>query len=156
MSRSYRRRCARRMSAGCRNDKGKIPVRTKITLTRRSLLRTAPAATAATLVGVRPLTAARAAAAAGHLRRSSYPGLTGQSFRIGSVDVELLSVSDLAGVASQPALAGSEDAFALAFSGPLDSGLGEASRRSAIPSSGRSTSSCRRSNARMPTVATRP
>ena len=77
-----------------------LPVRTTITLTRRSLLRTGAAATAASLVGIRPWTATPAAAAVSHLRRSTYAGLTGQSFRIGSVDLKPPSVSDLAGAAS--------------------------------------------------------
>jgi hypothetical protein len=95
------------------------------TITRRSLLRTGAAAAAATLVGVRPWDPPRAAAAApaGHLLRSSYAGLTGQSFATESAELRLLSVSDLAGAAVQPSLAGSEDAFALAFSGPLDRAL---------------------------------
>jgi hypothetical protein len=93
------------------------------TLTRRSLLRAGALATAATLAGVRPWGAASAAAASGHLRRSSYDGLVGQSFGAGSVQLQLLSVSDLAGATVDKSLAGSEDAFALAFSGPLGAPL---------------------------------
>jgi hypothetical protein len=98
-------------------------MRTTSTLTRRSLLRAGALATAATLAGVRPWGAAPAAAAAGHLRRSSYEGLIGQGFTIGSVELRLLSVSDLAGAAADKSLAASEDAFVLAFSGPLDAPL---------------------------------
>jgi hypothetical protein len=95
-------------------------------LTRRSLLSSGAAATAAALIGLRPWAAtpaAAAAGAAGHLLRSSYEGLTGTSFAAGSVDLRLLSVSDLAGAAADRSLAGSEDAFALAFAGPLDAAL---------------------------------
>jgi hypothetical protein len=98
-------------------------MRTTTTLTRRSLLRAGALATAATLAGVRPWGAAPAAAAAGHLRRSSYDGLVGQSFAVDSVELRLLSVSDLAGAAADKSLAASEDAFVLAFSGPLDAPL---------------------------------
>jgi hypothetical protein len=94
-------------------------------LTRRSLLRSGATAAAAALVGVRPWAPAQAAAAgpAGHLLRSSYAGLTGQRFATESTELRLLSVSDLAGAAVQPSLVGSEDAFALTFSGPLDAAL---------------------------------
>ena len=92
-------------------------------LTRRSLLRAGAAATAATLVGLRPWAPARAAAAAGHLRRSSYAGLVGQRFAAGSVALELLSVADVAGAALDRSLTGSEDAFVLTFSGPLEPAL---------------------------------
>ena len=132
-----------------------LPVRTTITLTRRSLL--GPARPRGGDAGRHPpLDGRPGRGRGGPPAPLRYAGLTGQSFGSGRSMLKLLSVSDLAGVASQPALAGSEDAFALAFSGPLDSELRKASRRSAIPSSGRSSSSCRRSNARMPTVATRP
>ena len=92
-------------------------------LTRRTLLRNGAAATAAALLGARPWSAAPAAASAGYLRRSSYKRLVGQRFRAGSVELRLLSVSDVAGAALDKSLAGSEDAFALAFSGPLDAAL---------------------------------
>ena len=89
-------------------------------MTRRSLLQAGAAATAASLLGGRLWSPATASAAVpGHLRRSAYTGLTGGTFRAGGTELRLLSVADLAGVASQPALAGSEDAFALAFAGPL-------------------------------------
>jgi hypothetical protein len=96
-------------------------------LTRRSLIRTGAAATAATLVGLRPWAAAPAAAgvtaSAEYLRRSTYAGLAGQRFTIGSLELRLMAVSDLAGATAKRQLAGNEDAFALAFSGPLDAPL---------------------------------
>jgi len=88
------------------------------TLTRRSLLRAGALATAATLAGG-AWRAAPAAPAAGHLRRSAYDGLVGQRFAAEGVELRLLSVTDLAGAAADKSLAGSEDAFALAFAGPL-------------------------------------
>jgi hypothetical protein len=91
-----------------------------IILTRRSLLRTGALATAATLVGLKPWAPARARGAASHLVRSSYAGLVGQRFAAGSVELRLLSVADVAGAAVDPSLAGSEDAFELTFSGPLE------------------------------------
>ena len=94
-----------------------------LTLTRRSLLRAGALGAAATFVGLRPWAAAPAAAAPGHLLRSSYDGLVGQGFRVGSADLRLLSVDDLAGAAVDKSLAGSEDAFVLAFAGPLDAAL---------------------------------
>jgi hypothetical protein len=95
-------------------------------LTRRSLLRLGAAASAGTLVGIRPGATASAAAAggpAGHLLRSSYTGLTGRSFTLASGQLRLLSVSDVAGAAVDKSLAGSDDAFVLAFSRPLDAVL---------------------------------
>jgi hypothetical protein len=95
-------------------------------LSRRSLLRLGAAASAGALAGIRPWAAASAAAAggpAGHLLRSSYTGLTGQSFVLASGTLRLLSVSDVAGAAVNKSLAGSEDAFVLAFSRPLDAVL---------------------------------
>ncbi len=85
-------------------------------LTRRALLG-AGAAGAATLAGLR--TAAPAAAGPGHLVRSAYAGLTGQRIAAGPVALRLLSVADVAGAAVDARLTGSQDAFALAFSGPL-------------------------------------
>jgi hypothetical protein len=87
------------------------------TLTRRSLLRTGAAATAATMLGLRPWAAAPAAASGGHLVRSTYVGLVGQSFVAGSATLQLESVSDVAGAARDASLAGSEDAFVLTFAG---------------------------------------
>ena len=88
-------------------------------ITRRSLLRTGAAATAGMMLGVRPWAAAPAAAASGHLVRSSYNSLAGQSFAVGSTGRQLQSISDVAGAARDASLAGSEDAFVLTFSGPL-------------------------------------
>jgi hypothetical protein len=96
-------------------------------LTRRSLLRVGAAAGAGTFVGIRPWATGSASAAGGpalHLRRSSYTGLTGQSFTLASGGtLRLLSVSDVAGAAVHKSLARSEDAFVLAFSRPLDAVL---------------------------------
>jgi hypothetical protein len=101
-------------------------VQPELTLTRRSLFHAGALGAAATFVGLRPWAAAPAAAAPGHLLRSSYDGLAGDVFRVGSVDLRLLSVDDLAGAAVDKSLAGSEDAFVLAFAGllaaPLESG----------------------------------
>jgi hypothetical protein len=72
------------------------------------------------MLGLRPWAAAPAAAAAGnHLVRSSYTGLAQRRFAVGSVKLRLQSVSDVAGAALEPSLAGSEHAFVLTFSGPL-------------------------------------
>lgn len=92
------------------------------TLTRRSFLRTGAVATAAAFAG-RAWAPPGAKAAGGHLRRSSYAGRIGQGFAVGSPELRLLSVSDLAGAAVDKSLAGSEDAFALTFAGPLDPAL---------------------------------
>jgi hypothetical protein len=99
------------------------------TITRRSLLRNGAAATAAAMLGASAWSAAPAAASAGHLRRSSYTGLVGQSFRVGSVDLRLLSVSDVAGAKSAKSLKGSENAFVLTFSGPRNAPLDAGMRR---------------------------
>jgi hypothetical protein len=95
----------------------------ELTLTRRSLFRTGALASAATLVGLRPWAPAPAAAAPGHLRRSSYAGLLRETVRVGSVDLRLDSVADVAGAAVDQSLAGIEDAFVLTFSGPLEAAL---------------------------------
>jgi hypothetical protein len=72
------------------------------------------------MLGVRPWSAAPAAAASGrHLVRSSYTGLAGTSFAVGSGELQLQSISDLAGAALDASLAGSDDAFVLTFSGSL-------------------------------------
>jgi hypothetical protein len=102
-----------------------------IEITRRSLLRTGATATAAVAAGVRPWSVATAAAAApvGPLRRSDYAGLTGSDFAV--VDgttparLRLVSVADVSGAAHQASLRGSEDAFALSFTGDarLPSGI---------------------------------
>jgi hypothetical protein len=85
------------------------------------------------VIGVRPWAAATAAATAtpGYLTRSGYAGLEGTSFTVeaegGPVALRLESVKDVAGARVSRALAGSEDSFALTFSGPsadpLDSGI---------------------------------
>lgn len=102
-------------------------------LTRRSLLRAGAGAGAAAVIGVRPWAAAAAAAgtAPGYLTRSGYAGLEGTTFTVETgadpVVLRLESVADVAGAASRRSLAGSEDSFALTFSGPvgspLDSGI---------------------------------
>ena len=103
------------------------------TLTRRTLLRNGAAATAAAMLGARPWSATSAAASGGHLRRSSYTGLVGQSFWAGSVELRLLSVSDIAGAKQARSLVDSENAFVLTFSGPakppLESGIQRLSHR---------------------------
>jgi hypothetical protein len=99
-------------------------------LTRRSLLRTGMTAGAAVAIGIRPWAAA-AATGPGYLTRSAYAGLEGTSFTVETgaepVVLRLESVSDVAGAAARRALVGSDDAFALTFSGPLatplDSGI---------------------------------
>jgi hypothetical protein len=102
-------------------------------LTRRSLLRAGAGAGAAAVIGVRPWAAAAAAAGAapGYLTRSGYAGLEGTTFTVETgadpVMLRLDSVADVAGAASRRSLAGSDDSFALTFSGPvgspLDSGI---------------------------------
>ena len=99
-------------------------------LTRRSLLCAGASAGAAVAFGVRPWAAA-AAAGSGYLTRSAYAGLEGTHFTVETgatpVVLRLESVADVAGAASRRALVGSDDAFALTFSGPLadplDSGI---------------------------------
>jgi hypothetical protein len=93
------------------------------TFTRRTLIRNGAAAGLAAALGTRPWSAAAAAASAGHLRRSSYSGLVGQSFGVDSIELRLVSVSDVAGAKSSKSLAGSEDAFVLTFSGPRSAPL---------------------------------
>jgi hypothetical protein len=80
------------------------------------------------MIGLRPWAAAPAAAASGrHLVRSSYTGLALPSFAVGTAELQLHSISDVAGAALDASLAGSEDAFVLTFSGPvaqpLESGI---------------------------------
>jgi hypothetical protein len=94
-------------------------------LTRRSLLQSGVATGAGAVVGMRPWSAAPASAATlpSYLRRSTYTRLARREFAVtgdaGPMVLNLLSVSDVAGARETKALAGSEDAFALAFSGPL-------------------------------------
>ena len=98
-------------------------------LTRRSLLRAGAGAGAAFAIGVRPWAAAAAAesTAPGYLMRSGYAGLEGTTFTVETgadpVVLRLDSVADVAGAATRRSLAGSEDSFALTFSGPLGSPL---------------------------------
>ncbi|HEY6759900.1 MAG TPA: hypothetical protein VI318_10430 [Baekduia sp.] len=94
-----------------------------IEITRRSLLRTGATATAVAVVGVRPWSAAAASAATpvGPLRRSDYAGLTGSDFTVVDgttpASLRLVSVEDVQGAVGQASLRGSEDAFALSFTG---------------------------------------
>lgn len=94
-------------------------------MTRRSLLVAGATAGAAVAAGARPWTAA--AAAPGYLTRSAYTGLEGSRFTVETggdpVVLKLESVSDVSGSATRRALVGSDDAFALKFSGPLASPL---------------------------------
>jgi hypothetical protein len=97
-------------------------------LTRRSLLRAGAGAGAAVAIGVRPWAAMAApAAAGGYLTRAAYAGLEGTSFTVETggdpVVLRLESVADVAGAATRRSLAGSEDSFALTFSGPLSDPL---------------------------------
>src|SRR5215212_10116967 len=68
-----------------RLDRPGLEPRSTRRLSRRSLLRLGAAASAGTLVGIRPWAMASAAAAAGpavHLLRSSYMPLAGQTFAL--------------------------------------------------------------------------
>jgi hypothetical protein len=112
-------------------------VHPELPLTRRSLLHAGALGAAATFVGLQPWAAAPAAAAPGHLRRSSYIGLVGEGFSVGSADLRLLSIDDLAGATVDKSLAGSEDAFVLAFSGPLDAALEGGTHSVSHPALGR-------------------
>ena len=93
------------------------------TFTRRKLLRLSAAAAGAAFAGLRPWDAAPALAAPSHLRRSSYVGRIGGRFAAGSVDLRLVSVTDVLGAGADRALRDSDDAFALVFSGPLEPAL---------------------------------
>jgi hypothetical protein len=99
------------------------PMQAAPTLTRRSLLRSGALASAAALVGLRPWAATPAFAAPSYLLRSAYEGLVGHRFTAGSVELTLLSVSDVAGATVDASLAGTEDVFVLTFSGPLEPAL---------------------------------
>jgi hypothetical protein len=93
-------------------------------LTRRSLLQSGATAAAALLLGLRPWAPSVALGAAPvYLRRSAYTGLEGSDFSVAGETLRLLAVADVAGAARQPALVGSDDAFVLAFSGPLTAPL---------------------------------
>ena len=93
-------------------------------MTRRSLLATGGLAGAAFAAGLRPWAPATAQAAAdtpSYLIRSSYQSLSTKSFVTSvlgdTANLTLLSVNDLPAAASaDKSLAGSEDAFSLAFS----------------------------------------
>lgn len=93
--------------------------------TRRTLLCAGATAGAAVALGVRPWAAE--AAGPGYLTRSAYAGLEGTSFTVETgarpVVLKLKTVADVAGAASRRALVGSDDAFALTFSGPVDAAL---------------------------------
>jgi hypothetical protein len=99
---------------------------TSNTLSRRSLLRTGAAATAAMMLGLRPWAPAPAAASGSHLVRSSYTGLLRRRFAVGSAELRLRSISDVAGAALDASLEESDDAFVLTFSGPLEQPLASA------------------------------
>jgi hypothetical protein len=95
--------------------------------TRRSLLKAGAAAAAGALLGGRPWAPAAARAASEvppELRRSSYTGLVGTSFAVvgAGATLTLQGVDDVAGAASNPDLAGSDDAFVLTFSGSPSGG----------------------------------
>jgi hypothetical protein len=98
-------------------------------LTRRGLLRAGGAVGAAAVVGAKPWAPAAASAASplSPLLRSSYTSVGSTVFAIDGVGVKLKSVSDLPAAATVKVLAGSEEAFALMFSGPrapaIDSGI---------------------------------
>jgi len=106
------------------------------TLTRRNLIRNGAVAGIAAMLGTRPWSAAQAAASGGHLLRSSYEGLVGQSFKAGSVVLRLVSVSDVAGAQHAKWLAGSENAFVLTFGGPLSTPLKAGTHRFSHPKLG--------------------
>jgi hypothetical protein len=102
-----------------------LGINTSSGFTRRSLLSAGATAGAAALLGVRPWAAA--AASSGYLTRSAYAGLEGARFTVETgadpVVLRLEAVSDVAGAATRRGLAGSDDAFALRFSGPIDTPL---------------------------------
>jgi hypothetical protein len=104
-----------------------------IGLTRRSLIYGGATAGVAVAIGMRPPGAAAlvTAGAASPLTRSAYVGLEGTTFTVATgaapVKLRLESVADLASAETKRALVGSDDAFALTFTGPLsdplDSGI---------------------------------
>jgi hypothetical protein len=92
-------------------------------VTRRRLLATGGVAGAAAIVGFRPWAPDQAAAASdvpNYLLRSSYLSLSSPSFSAAGLPLKLEGVSDLPPAVRGGSLAGSEDAFALAFSSPQD------------------------------------
>jgi hypothetical protein len=60
-----------------------------------------------------------------YLRRSAYTGRIGQQFAAGGEILVLTAVTDVLGAATDPDLAGHEDAFALEFAGRADALPGE-------------------------------
>ncbi len=96
-------------------------------LTRRRLIQIGGTATAAVyLARFAPPAAAAAGGVPGFLVRSSYLPLVGAAFAVagGSGPLILNAVSDLVRAQAEPALAGSDDAFALSFAGSPDAVLG--------------------------------
>lgn len=102
-------------------------------LTRRRLLQGGGAALAIAVIDMHAWVPALASAGSGgapaapaYLRRSSYAGLTGQSFTASSggrsQTLKLLSISDL----QRAGLAGADDAFVLELSGAVDQAIGQA------------------------------
>jgi len=61
----------------------------------------------------------------------------GERFKVGSADLRLLSVDDLASAAVEKSLVGREDAFVLAFAGPLDAALEGGTKSVRHPALGR-------------------
>ncbi len=97
-------------------------------LTRRRLIQIGGSATAAAYLArfVAPAAAA-AGGVPGFLVRSSYAPLVGTPFAVtggAAAPLTLTAVSDLVRARAEPALAGSEDAFALSFAGSPDAVLG--------------------------------
>jgi hypothetical protein len=80
-------------------------------ITRRRLLATGGAASAAAVIGIQPWTPALADDVPSYLIRSSYLALSTPDFAVGVAKLRLEGIYDL------PELAGSEDAFSLVFSG---------------------------------------
>jgi uncharacterized protein DUF6916 len=110
-------------------------------ITRRRLLQTGGMAAAGAMIGLPPR-AARAAGAAGadsstaaYLRRSGYTALSSASFTAmaagGSTPLTLTQVSDLT-----PTLAGADDAFSLAFTGPVSAPLPQGTHTLSHPALG--------------------
>ena len=100
-------------------------------LTRRRLVVAGGTAAAGLLFMGGPPAAVAAAGGPAYLRRSSYRGLTGTTFKAisetgAAVSLRLTAVSDLARAKQMRSLAGHDDAFALTFTGPsgaLGSGI---------------------------------
>jgi hypothetical protein len=94
-------------------------------LTRRGLLQAGGVAGFAALAGGRPWAPASASAATrpSPLARSTYTGITGTAFQVGTQTLELVGVADLPSAATDRKLAGSEDAFSLLFTGPAGNPL---------------------------------